>query len=195
MKKILLNLFITGVSLIATDNGLLLDAACHDYTYKLAASNQSPLLIGSSGDFAYVLADTQTIQIDKKNKTISVWLTSLASVDARHDNSAERNIFAQMASAQAAQSGLTAQDYDVAASVDRNIPYKSPRLQYDYSKNYMIIDYKNNRYADMTTIYYLCNGTVLYSSPSKQQPNWNYIAPNSLIAGAKESIIKKYNLK
>ncbi len=194
-KKMLLlfGLLSVGVNLYGNGDGLLHDAACQDYMYKMASLQKQSILLATDKDYPYIMTDNENIKIDKKKKIISVWLTFLVSKEARRDNSAQRQELLYIATHLVNDRGID--DPDFAQNlVDKNLPFQAPKISFDYSQSYIIIDYANNKYKDLTTANYLCSGQIVQNFPQQQQ-EWKYILPNTLMDTINNEIIKKYKLK
>ncbi|MDP2077343.1 MAG: hypothetical protein Q8J85_04805 [Sulfuricurvum sp.] len=84
MNKIILGLLLICISLVASDNSGWPFACEQPSLAKFTAERYFP--IGTISPFPLISADTQTIQIDRKNKIIKVWLIWMASEQGRQLN-------------------------------------------------------------------------------------------------------------
>ena len=131
-----------------------LDFARDDRYFKVGAS--------ANGSFPFIGADAQTMQIDRKNKTIKVWTIWLASEEKRQGTIGTMGKYA---------------DYS----------------NYGYTKDLIIINYANMKLKRLSATDYNCDGSVIYTLEGSQK--WHDIAPNSVLEGITENILKKYKLK
>lgn len=81
MKKSVLVLLALGISLMATDE---LPFVCEQSDISWAGDNRY-FRVGDSEGTPLILADSKTIQIDRKNKIIKVWTVGLASNERRKE--------------------------------------------------------------------------------------------------------------
>lgn len=77
MIKIIFALLLGTFSLIAADNNDK-NLACGLSDYDFVVDKPRYIFVASSDAFPIIMADTQTIQIDRKNKTIQVWTIHLS---------------------------------------------------------------------------------------------------------------------
>jgi hypothetical protein len=123
------------------------------------------LRLPGNRSYPKISADTKTIQIDRKNKTIKVWLIYLASEQGRQ----------QMKKVHS----------DNSSHYDLN--------HYGYVKYLTMINYRTMQEKAIYSAYYNCDGSIIDSRDDNAP--WEHIVSGSAMDSTTESIMEKYNLK